>query len=186
MIFDPFGDFDSQGYLRNFFQSKDIAKVKELEHASFQGNIERAMKALAKIEFIEYKHVLDIHRTLFSEVYPWAGQDRSITSPGLNIKKSGYHRMFAHPLDVRRAMDYALQQSREFVCERPGELMGLLAHAHPFLDGNGRTIMILHSEILHRVGLRVDWEKTDKTAYLTSLTIELNDPGKGHLDEYIR
>jgi hypothetical protein len=30
-----FGDFDSRGYLRNFFGSKDIPKVKALEDGSF-------------------------------------------------------------------------------------------------------------------------------------------------------
>jgi fido (protein-threonine AMPylation protein) len=27
--------------------------------------------------------------------------------------------------------------------ERPGEVMGYFAHGHPFLDGNGRTIMVV-------------------------------------------
>jgi hypothetical protein len=44
MIFDPFGDFDSQGYLRNVLGSKDILEVKSLEYASFQRNIDRALR----------------------------------------------------------------------------------------------------------------------------------------------
>ena len=64
--------------------------------------------------------------------------------------------------------------------------MGLLAHAHPFLDGNGRTIMVLHAELAHRAGISIDWKQTDKTDYLTALTTELNDPGKGYLDLYLK
>jgi cell filamentation protein len=63
--------------------------------------------------------------------------------------------------------------------------MALLAHAHPFLDGNGRTIMVLHAELAHRAGISIEWKQTDKVDYLTALTTELNDPGKGHLDLYI-
>jgi cell filamentation protein len=137
MIFDPFGDFDSQGYLRNVLGSKDILEVKSLEYASFQRNIDRAMSALAAIEFIEYKHVLDIHKTLFGAVYPWAGQDRSVTAPGINITKAGHNAMFAQSQYIRRVTDYALDQARDLniMREQPGYVMGSLAHAHPFLDG---------------------------------------------------
>jgi cell filamentation protein len=76
MTFDPFSDFDSRGYLRNFFSSKNISKVKALEDASFQGNLDsfacakgdRAISTLATVDFIEHKHVLDIHKILFGDV----------------------------------------------------------------------------------------------------------------------
>ena len=35
MIFDPFGDFAAEGYLRNFEKEKDLAIVKRAENASF-------------------------------------------------------------------------------------------------------------------------------------------------------
>jgi cell filamentation protein len=113
MIFDPFGDFEDQGYLRNILGSKDIQEVRTLEYASFQRNLDRAANALAKINFIEYKHVLAIHKTLFGAVYPWAGQDRSITAPGINIAKAGYNSMFAQSQYVRRVTEYALDQGRD-------------------------------------------------------------------------
>jgi cell filamentation protein len=188
MIFDPFGDFETQGYLRNILGSKDVQEVKVLEYASFQRNLDRAMTALAKIDFIEYKHVLEIHKTLFGAVYPWASQDRSITTPGINISKAGYNSMFAQSQYVRRVTEYALDQSLGYsiMREQPGYIMGSLAHAHPFLDGNGRTIMVLHTEMSHRAGISINWVQTDKTAYLTALTAELNDPGKEHLDQYLK
>jgi cell filamentation protein len=188
VTFDPFGDFDSQGYLRNFASFKDISKVKNLEYASFQGNLSRAINALADIDFIEYKHVLAIHKTLFGDVYPWAGQDRLLTAPNINITKGGYGAMFAQPPYIRRVTDYALNLGRDLdvMREQPGHIMGSLAHAHPFLDGNGRTIMVLHSELTYRAGISINWGQTDKTDYLMALTKELNDPDKGHLDLYLK
>jgi cell filamentation protein len=61
-----------------------------------------------------------------------------------------------------------------------------LRSAIPFLDGNGRTIMVVHCILAHRAGIRIDWASTDKNAYLAALTLELNDPGKGHLDTYLK
>jgi cell filamentation protein len=188
MTFDPFRDFEERGYLRNLYGSKDVAAVKALEQKSFKKNLKSAIDALRDIQFIEYKHILGIHQTLFGDIYPWAGQDRLATAPDLNITKGGYERMFAHPRDIRRAGEYALDRGQDspFMREQPGEVMGLLAHAHPFLDGNGRTIMVLHAELAHRAGISIDWKQTDKTDYLTALTTELNDPGKGHLDLYLK
>lgn len=188
MTFDPFRDFDSRGYLRNLFGSKDVLEIKALEYSFFQINVEKAINDLAKAKFIEYKHVLGIHKTLFGDLYPWAGQDRSITSPDINISKGEYTAMFAQPPYIRRVTDYALDLGRDpnVMREQPGYIMGSLAHAHPFLDGNGRTIMVLHTEMAYRAGISIDWAQTDKTAYLTALTTELNDPGKEHLDDYLK
>lgn len=70
--------------------------------------------------------------------------------------------------------------------EKPGVIMGYLAYAHPFLDGNGRTIMVVHGVMAQRAGFSVDWAATDKADYLSALTKELDDPGKGHLDAYLK
>jgi cell filamentation protein len=47
--------------------------------------------------------------------------------------------------------------------QKPGEVMGYLAHGHPFLDGNGRTIMLVHAELARRAGFGIDWGSTGKT-----------------------
>jgi cell filamentation protein len=69
---------------------------------------------------------------------------------------------------------------------RPGEIMGYLAYGHPFLDGNGRTIMTVHSVLAQRAGFSIDWSATTKDAYLDALTKEIENPPKGHLDAYLK
>jgi cell filamentation protein len=69
---------------------------------------------------------------------------------------------------------------------RPGEIMGYLAYGHPFLDGNGRTIMTVHSVLAQRAGFSIDWSATNKGAYLDALTKEIENPPKGHLDAYLK
>ncbi|WP_246738317.1 Fic family protein [Bradyrhizobium sp. CCBAU 051011] len=63
---------------------------------------------------------------------------------------------FAHPDDIRKAIDYALDKAQDmaFMAEKPGEVMGYLTYGHPFLDGNGRTIMI-HAELARRAGIGI-------------------------------
>jgi cell filamentation protein len=85
-------------------------------------------------------------------------------------------------------MDYALKQGNDknFMANKPGEVMGSLANAHPFLDGNGRTVMPVHTELANRAGITIAWENTDKADYLQALTKGLDQPGKGHLDNYLK
>jgi cell filamentation protein len=42
VTFDPFGDFETHGYLRNSAKEKDAAIVRRLEHASFTTGIDEA------------------------------------------------------------------------------------------------------------------------------------------------
>jgi cell filamentation protein len=186
VTFDPFGDFETQGYLRNLTKEKDLEIVLRLEHASFMTGIDAALQRLAKVKRLSYADVLETHSILFEAVYPWAGQDRRTTAPDLAISKGPV--LFAHPDHIQRAVEYALAhgQDQKFIREKPGMIMGYLAYAHPFLDGNGRTIMVVHGLMAQRAGFSIDWAATGKAEYLSALTKELDDPGKGHLDVYLK
>src|SRR6516164_2263440 len=87
VIFDPFGDFETRGYLRNLQRLKDPAEVKALEHRHFLNNLDMAFGALSRLECIAYEHVLATHKTLFGAIYPWAGQDRAAIAPHLAISR---------------------------------------------------------------------------------------------------
>jgi cell filamentation protein len=186
VTFDPFGDFETRGYLRNLVGEKDIDIVRRLEHTSFTTGIDDALARLAKIERLSYVDVLETHRILFEAVYPWAGQDRLETAPDLAVNKGSV--LFGRPDDIRRAVEFALDrgQDRKFMAARPGEIMGYFAYGHPFLDGNGRTIMVVHGALAQRANFSIEWAATKKTDYLSALTKELEDPGKGHLDSYLK
>jgi cell filamentation protein len=64
--------------------------------------------------------------------------------------------------------------------------MGALAHAHPFLDGNGRTIMVVHHELAARAGIAIAWDQTNRADYLQALTEELQEPEARRLDSYLK
>ena len=185
MVFDPFGDFETRGYLRNHAGQKNLSKVKNLEHASFERNVLTALQDLGHSGQISYQDVKRTHKTLFGDVYPWAGQDRSRTAADLAITKGPV--VFMPAPRVETGMQYALTQANDprFMRARPGEVMGNMAYAHPFLDGNGRTLMTVHAELCRRAGFHIDWSRTTKAAYLTALTREIDAPGTGHLDTYL-
>jgi cell filamentation protein len=192
MTFDPFGDFETEGYLQNSLKLKDPIEVKESEHLAFEASIDDALAYLAKKKPIDYTAVLKTHEILFSGFYPWAGRDRNELVPHLAVFKGSHddprHTVFERPDLIKRSVEYALElaANKKRFRDRPGEVMGQLASAHPFLDGNGRTILLIYMELCFRTRFAIDWSKTSKDDYLQALSAEIGAPCKGHLDAYLK
>ncbi len=185
-MFDPFGDFDARGYLRNVENEKDLELIKELEHLNFRTNLETALNSLESVKWpIGYEQFLNVHGILFGDLYEWAGQDRHALGVANLINKGEIQ--FETAAGIERAMAHALESGNDpgKMRAKPGYVMGMMAWAHPFLDGNGRTMLLVHMEMCHRAGFSIDWTQSKKTDYLTALTKELNEPGNGALDQYM-
>jgi cell filamentation protein len=178
-ILDPFGDYQAQGYLRNIFQEKDLTIVGHLETVAFEDHVHEAIRFLRRLSSINYEHITETHRLLFNSVYPWAGHDRSENAPNIAIVKAGHKKLFAHPAYVRRAAEYAvgLATNATYLRQHPGEVFAYLAHAHPFLEGNGRTILTVYADLCRRGKFHIEWEAIEKDAFLSALTADLLQPG---------
>ncbi|MDR0781579.1 MAG: Fic family protein [Pseudomonadales bacterium] len=185
-MFDPFRDYAAAGYLRNVAKEKNIVIVKRLEHDVFVANLDNALRFLSARGTITYADFLQVHGLLFKDLYPWAGQDRQQTAPDIAISKAGI--LFAHPTDAQRAVNLGLQiaHNKEQLREKPGEVIGLFAYAHPFLDCNGRTLLLVHADLCHRAGFSIDWLRSNKDDYLAALSAEIEKPGMGILDTYLQ
>lgn len=125
-------------------------------HALFEtGDIDR-------IEVGTVKGLRDIHRYLFDGLYKFAGQVRT-----LNIAKGNFR--FANSLFLD-AMLPVIEKMPEITFE------GIIAKyvemniAHPFMEGNGRTMRIWLDMILKkRLSMFVDWQNVDKILYLQAM-----------------
>ena len=120
-MFDPFKDYETAGYLRNFAAEKNLDIVKVAEHELFRANLPDVVRHLAALTDITYTDFCQVHKTLFQGLYPWAGQDRSLTAPDSAVHKG--ETLFAHPADVRRAVEHALRLGRDAtnLRERPDD-----------------------------------------------------------------
>lgn len=79
-----------------------------------------------------------------------------------------------------------MAQDKKQMDKRPGFIMGMFAYGHPFLDGNGRTMLLVHAELCFRANMSVNWMRTSKQPYLDALTQEIQAPNDGHLDKYLK
>ncbi|WP_250493699.1 Fic family protein [Caballeronia sp. GAWG1-1] len=185
-MFDPFGDYETAGYLHNIERIKDLDELKYQEHGFFEANLEKAMTFLRSVRGdIAYEHFLEVHGILFDEFYPWAGKDRYSLGVARLVGK-GQRIQFEASEQCQRAVEWGLDIGNHplKMREAPGTVMGAFAWAHPFLDGNGRTMLLVHAELCYRANFAINWSASRKEAYLEALTKEIESPADKHLDSY--
>ncbi|MBO4837091.1 MAG: Fic family protein [Clostridia bacterium] len=109
-----------------------------------------------------YAGLQSIHRWLFEDIYEFAGQTRM-----LNLAKGGFRFASAIYLDeALRQISCMPQQTFEQITAKYVEMN----IAHPFLEGNGRSMRIWLDAILKKeLGTVVDWNKVDREEYLAAM-----------------
>jgi len=188
VVFDPFGDYATKGYLRNIEGLMDLDDVKYQEHAFFESNVGDALDYLHRIKGpITYADFLKVHQILFGEFYPWAGRDRRMLGVGRLVGKGPRVQFEAAEL-CQRAVQWGLDMGNvaQTMVDKPGTVMGAFAWGHPFLDGNGRAMLLVHAELCSRAGFTINWAASRKDFYLEQLTHELQDPAANLLNDYLR
>ena len=103
-----------------------------------------------------------IHKYLFGEIYPFAGEVRNV-----NIAKGNFR--FASAVYLKEALDNIEkmpQSDYDEIIEKYVEMNV----AHPFREGNGRSMRIWLDVILKaELGKVIDWSLVDKDDYLMAM-----------------
>ncbi len=103
-----------------------------------------------------------IHEYLFKDIYAFAGQIRKV-----NLAKGNFR--FAPVMYLQEALknvDNMPQSSFETIVEKYVEMN----IAHPFREGNGRSMRIWLDDMLKKeLGQCVDWSLVDKEDYLLAM-----------------
>ncbi|TCD53557.1 cell filamentation protein Fic [Alloscardovia theropitheci] len=119
-------------------------------------------KILDKFEPGTFDTLQEIHRYLFEDIYEFAGQVRTV-----NIAKGGFR--FAPVMYLEAALthiDSMPQTNFDEIIEKYVEMNV----AHPFREGNGRSMRIWLNQLLKKeVGLVIDWNAVDREDYLLAM-----------------
>ena len=115
-----------------------------------------------EIEIGTTKGLCDIHKFLFGDIYPFAGNIREV-----NLAKGNFR--FAAAMYLKDALlkiDSMPETTFEEIIKKYVEMN----IAHPFREGNGRSTRIWLDMILKkRIGKVIDWSKIDKEEYLLAM-----------------
>ena len=106
--------------------------------------------------------LLEIHKALFEDIYDFAGKVRTV-----NIAKGNFR--FA-PVMYLEASLQSIEKMPQSAFEQIIEKYVEMNIAHPFREGNGRSMRIWLDLILaSELGKVVDWSKVDKEDYLLAM-----------------
>jgi len=115
-----------------------------------------------KIEIGTTKGLQQTHNYLFDKLYDFAGEIRTN-----NISKGGFR--FANALYLNEIL-IKIEQMPENTFEEIVAKYVEMNIAHPFMEGNGRTMRIWLDMILKRKLKKVtNWQFVDKTLYLQAM-----------------
>lgn len=111
----------------------------------------------------------NIHKSLFYELYEWAGKVRNI---GMTKGKT----QFCNPRFIEQEADklfqtlmknnYCVESSHEQLIITGAELYAELNMLHPFREGNGRSQRILFEHIFAYCGYQIHWDNTTKDNWI--------------------
>lgn len=117
---------------------------------------------IEKIEIGTTNGLQQIHKYLFNGLYGFAGQIRT-----QNITKGNFR--FANALYLMEAL-VKIEQINESTYEEIIAKYVEMNIAHPFMEGNGRTMRIWLDMILKKQLKKVvNWQFVDKTLYLQAM-----------------
>ncbi|WP_426416765.1 Fic/DOC family protein [Aestuariirhabdus sp. LZHN29] len=151
-----------------------------INHLNIQssGILEQAEREITEISASEIdfapppydlNYLRQIHKVLFQEIYPWAGEIRQI-----DIAK-GATRFCSCARIIPEAdkLFAELQRRNYYIDLEKSELIGALAElygnlnvVHPFREGNGRTQRILFEHLTVNCGWEIRWESISEQAWV--------------------
>ena len=117
---------------------------------------------LSNLEAGTFASLQAIHRYLFGEIYPFAGELRAV-----NMAKGSFR--FAPVLYLEAALEN-IERMPQKTFDQIIEKYVEMNVAHPFREGNGRSARIWLDCILKKeLGVVVDWSLVDKEDYLLAM-----------------
>lgn len=122
----------------------------------------------------DFAHYKAIHHFLFSDLYDWAGQIRTV-----NISKKGTRFCPSEEIEARAALIFDRLKERGYFRSLPhdaftDEIVDLYCATndlHPFREGNGRTQRAFLTQLIRSSGYDLHWSEMD-TDLLMIATIQ--------------
>lgn len=109
-----------------------------------------------------FSSLAEIHRYLFDDIYEFAGQIRT-----QNLAKGNFR--FAPVMYLQASLDY-IEKMPQSTFEEIVEKYVEMNVAHPFREGNGRSMRIWLDLMLKKeIGMVVNWSQVDKDDYLLAM-----------------
>ena len=165
--------YPGSNVLINNFNIKNREELKEAEATTtFERLLE--LKTSTVDGIIDKKRLNSIHKYLFEDIYPFAGEYRKVNM----LKEKGSFLFIKTPKDIDENLNSIFEEINDMLkychdettfCTILARLYTALIFIHPYREGNGRTIREFIREFSlvksKEIGIgkqELDWSKIDK------------------------
>ena len=172
---DPISDncYPGTSVLINKFDIRDEAKLNEVESVVVSARNAEWLNEPEAFTF-DFFHYKAIHHFLFSDLYDWAGQVRT-----LNISKKGTRFTLAENIERQAELifkrlkecDYFKGLPRYEFVDEIVDFYCVTNELHPFREGNGRTQRVFLTQLIRNAGYDINFADMD-TELLMIATIQ--------------
>lgn len=157
---------EAERLIRSYYQSRKARTPEEEENAEADIVSSRIARILGEQSF-QFSAIgfTSIHRRLFEGVFKFAGQMRDYDITKKEWVLRGDTVLYVNADDVRRALEYDLEQERAFaytgltyeqMAEHVARFVSGIWQIHPFGEGNTRTTAVFAIKYLRSIGFSVD------------------------------
>lgn len=157
--------YTDQSKLDKFERFTTAAAAVELELNPVRGSFDR-------------NHFQQIHKRLFEEVYPWAGELRptDLRRPGFQpfVRKEFVVTALDNTLAALAAEKHLKGLNEETFSARAAHYLGEINHIHAYREGNGRAQRELFRELAAEAGYRLNWNRV-KPALMYEASIQSHE-----------
>ena len=157
--------YDDADVLKNRANIKDSALLRKAE----ADITNLAMSALYERKYDKFNTdtLCDIHRTIFGQIYDWAGEFRTIRMVKYEEVLGGDTVRYAYPDSIKKELSAAMKEVGKL--KRTGEndrdivfrivrITAAIWQTHPFREGNTRTVIVFAVLLAKHLGFEVDSE----------------------------
>lgn len=154
------------GVLKNHLGITDTALLNQYEQRLSNFHIVKILVEWPSQGF-DVEYFKSLHRTIFGEVYPWAGEFRKVDigkGDTLFLPHTQIEHETQHLFNDLADENFLYGSTHEIFSHKMGEYLIRLNQIHPFREGNGRTQRVLVSKIAQHAGMRMDWSSISNEA----------------------
>ncbi|MBQ7344371.1 MAG: Fic family protein [Clostridia bacterium] len=157
--------FDDIDVLKNRANIRDNA----LLHTAEADITNLAMTAIYERKYDKFnvETIIDIHRTIFGQIYEWAGEYRTIMMTKPEDVLGGDTVRYAYPKEIKKQLTEAMKEvgklkrdgnnDRDIVF-RLTRIISAIWQTHPFREGNTRTVIVFAVLLAKHLGFEVNHE----------------------------
>lgn len=149
--------------LRNRWNVRDAEKLERLEAEATTITLYKIARDPIPGNY-DLDHLRAFHKEIFKDVYPWAGEIRTINivKGDTEFAKQQHVATYLNGVfEKLKQQNYLRDLDRDAFIDRSTDLLADLNAAHPFREGNGRSQRAFVGQLAEQAGYHIRWEDLD-------------------------